>query len=51
VSITTFAVTDKLRVYVDGRLVAEIPPHMFPPIIAGMGDCLIGKVPNQTPQK
>jgi len=42
--IYSYAVTDKLRIYDRGVLVAEFPPTMYPAMIEHMAYGLFGKV-------
>jgi predicted metal-dependent peptidase len=38
--ITTWAATDTLRIYSNGKIVADIPPDQFPALILAMATIL-----------
>jgi len=46
--IYSYAVTDKLRIYDRGVLVAEFPPQKYPAMIEHMAYGLFGKVRDDT---
>ena len=42
--IVSYAVTDKLRIYDNGVLVAEFTPQMYPALIQHLANALFGKI-------
>ena len=42
--ICSYSITDKLRIYSNGQLVAEFTIDMFPALIGHMGAALFGKI-------